>query len=122
MSEEDMSDKKRKLDYSEGKNFIARNAPNDGTDSGSTCQTPQKRMTQHKIDMRRERCHNCKLQKEMSEIGKDAFYIELIEEYPCRKRDELLKREGEKIKEHQRELDRIISGRSKKEYRQDNSQ
>jgi len=58
----------------------------------------------------------------MSEIGKDAFYIELIEEYPCRKRDELLKREGEKIKEYQRELDRFISGRSKKEYRQDNSQ
>jgi len=55
MSEEDMSDHKRKLDYSEGKNFITRNAQNDGTDSGSTRQTPQKRMTQHKIDMRRER-------------------------------------------------------------------
>ena len=50
-----MSDHKRKLDYSEGKNFITRNAQNDGTDSGSTRQTPQKRMTQHKIDMRRER-------------------------------------------------------------------
>ena len=51
----------------------------------------------------------------MSEIGKDAFYIEPFEEYPCQKRDELLKRESEKIKEYQRELDRIISGRSKKE-------
>ena len=117
-----MSDNKRKLDYSKGKNFITRNAQNDVTDSGSTRQTPQKRMTQQKKDMRRERCHNYKLYKEMSEIGKDSFYIELIEVYPCQKRDELLKREGEKIKEYQRELDRIISGRSKKEYRQDNSQ
>ena len=117
-----MNDNKRQLDYSKGKNFITRNAQNDVTDSGSTCQTPQKRMTQHKIDMRREKCHNYKLYKEMFEIGKEAFYIEPIEEYPCQKRDKLLKREGEKIKEYQRELDRITSGRSKKEYRQDNSQ
>ena len=87
MPEDDMSDNKRKLDYSKGKNFIPRNAPNDVADSGSTYQTLLKRMTQHEFDMRRERCHNCKLYQAMSEIGKDTFYIELIEEYPCQKPD-----------------------------------
>lgn len=58
----------------------------------------------------------------MNEIGRDALFIELLEDYPCQKREELLRKEGEKMREHQSELSKIISGRSKKQYRQENSQ
>ena len=58
----------------------------------------------------------------MKEIGRDALFIELLEDYPCQKREELLRNEGEKMREHQSELSKIISGRSKKQYRQENSQ
>ena len=63
-----------------------------------------------------------KLYQAINELGRHAFYIEFLEDYPCQKREELLKREGKKIKEHQRELNTIVSGRTKKEYRQDKFQ
>lgn len=122
MSEEDISNNKTKPDYSKGKIYIIRNTQNDLTYIGSTCRTLAKRMTEHKMDIRSEKCQNYKLYKAMNELGKDAFYIELLEDYPCQKRDELLKKEGDKIKEYQSELNTIISGRTKQEYRQDNLQ
>ena len=39
----------------------------------------------------------------VNEFGRHAFCIELPEDYSCQKKKELLKREGEKIREHQRE-------------------
>ena len=119
MTEEDKPNRSKK-DYTKGKIYIIRNSQNDLTYIGSTCQTLAQRMAQHKRDMRSEKCQKFKLYKAMTELGKDAFYIELLEDCPCQKRDELLRKEGEKIREHQSELNTIISGRTKQEYRQDN--
>jgi hypothetical protein len=47
------------------------------------------------------------LYQTMTELGKDTFYIELIENYPCQTQDELFKREGEKIGEDQSKLNRF---------------
>ena len=84
--------------------------------------TLAQRMAQHRRDMRYKERQHWKIYKAINEIGRDALFIELLEDYPCQKREELLRKEGEKMREHQSELSKIISGRSKKQYRQENSQ
>ena len=84
--------------------------------------TLAQRMAQHRRDMRYKERQHWKIFKAMNEIGRDALFIGLLEDYPCQKREELLRKEGEKMREHQSELSKIISGRSKKQYRQENSQ
>ena len=120
MSEENTSKNKRKPDYTKGKIYIIRNTQNSSTYIGSTCRTLAQRMAQHRRDMKKHQ--HFKLYQAMTELGKDAFYIELLEDYPCQKVEELLRREGEKIREHQSELNTTISGRTSKEYRKDNFQ
>jgi hypothetical protein len=53
----------------------------------------------------------------MEEIGKDNFYIELYEEYPCQTKEQLNKREGEIMREIST-LNLRIAGRTFQEYRE----
>ena len=117
MIEEETSNRSKK-DFSKGKIYIIRNTQNELTYIGSTCQTLAQRMAQHRKDMKNPKTQNYKLYQAMNELGKDAFYIELLEDCPCQKRDELLKKEGEKIREYQSVLNKLINGRSKKESSQ----
>ena len=55
----------------------------------------------------------------MHKVGVDNFYIELIETCPCASREELAAKEGQWIRQIGT-LNKIISGRSNKEYWQDN--
>jgi hypothetical protein len=48
-------------------------------------------------------------------------YIELLEEYPCENKQQLLRREGEHIR-NLNCVNKIISGRTNKEYYQDNKE
>ena len=73
-------------------------------------------MAKHRGDMKHK---NRTLYQHMSEIGVDKFYIELIEEYPCNNIEQLLKREGFYIRQ-MGTLNKIVSGRTKSEYRSDN--
>ena len=107
-------------DYTKGKIYIIRNSQNDLTYIGSTCQTLAQRMAQHRRDMKYPKRQQYKLYQAMNELGVDAFYIELLEDYPCQKKEELLKKEGERIRELNSEYNKIISGRNKQEYYQDN--
>ena len=50
----------------------------------------------------------------MIEFGRHAFYIELLEDYPRQKREELPKKDGEKSKERQSGLDKVINGRNQR--------
>ena len=50
----------------------------------------------------------------MNEFGRHAFYIELLEDYPRQKKEELLKKEREKSKERQSGLDKVINGRNQR--------
>ena len=109
-------------DYTKGKIYITRNSENDLTYIGSTCQTLAQRMAQHRRAMNIQSQQHMRLYKTMIELGKDAFYIELLEDYPCQRQEELLKKEGERIREYQSKLNTVISGRSKQEYRQDNKE
>ena len=51
----------------------------------------------------------------IAEHGVDKFYIELIEEYPCNTKQELLAREGYYIRERGT-INKRIAGRSYKQY------
>jgi hypothetical protein len=46
----------------------------------------------------------------------DDVYIELIEDFPCNSKIELLKREGEIIKQTPNCVNRCVSGRTKQEW------
>ena len=54
----------------------------------------------------------------MRTTGKDNFYIELVENYPCNTKEELMAREGHYIRERAT-LNHMIAGRTEKEWRED---
>ena len=105
-------------DYSKGKIYCIRNNINDDMYIGSTCQSLSQRMAQHRKDMTARQ--HMKLYTVMKELGRENFYIELLEECPCENFSQLLRREGELIREHQSTLNSIIRGRTPKEYKDDN--
>jgi hypothetical protein len=83
---------------------------------GSTTNSLTKRFYNHKQDSNRR---SSKVNKTMSEMGFDSFYIELYEMYPCNSKIELEKREGEVIREIGT-LNEKIAGRDRFEYYKDN--
>ena len=105
-------------DYSQGKIYCIGNTINDDVYIGSTCQSLSQRMAQHRKDMNARQ--HMKIYALMKELGRENFYIELLEECPCENSNQLLRRVGELIREHQSVLNNIISGRTKKEYYEEN--
>ena len=85
---------------------------------GSTVNTLTKRWNNHKTDSGRR---HSKINQTTNELGIDNFYIELFELYPCNSKMELLKREGEVIREIGT-LNQIISGRDQQTYYLENKE
>ena len=79
---------------------------------GSTVSPLYKRMTQHKAPS------NDASSKSIVEAG-DA-YIELLEDFPCERREQLNKREGELIRATANCVNKMIAGRTKKQYLSEN--
>ena len=52
-----------------------------------------RRMVQHRSDAKK-RPDIMPLTRKMNEIGIEHFYIELVEDYPCKNKEHLNKREG----------------------------
>jgi hypothetical protein len=115
-----MENTKNKKDYTNGKVYCIRNNLDDRVYIGSTCQTLAQRMTQHRKNMKDIKKNNTKLYKAMLELGKEAFYIELIEECGCENQQQLRRREGEYIRSYQSGLNQIIAGRTKAELNKEN--
>ena len=109
-------------DYSKGKIYCIRNDINDEIYIGSTCQSLSQRMAQHRRTLKCGKLGGMKLYNLMIDLGEENFYIELIEEYPCENKDQLRKREGEFIREHQTELNTKLAGRKSLEYYYDNKE
>jgi len=86
---------------------------------GSTCQSINKRMSNHRYDYNKH-LKGGKKETTSYEIlkHKDA-YIELIELYPCNNSKELSKREGYFIKTL-KSINRCVAGQTKKEYYEKN--
>ena len=85
---------------------------------GSTVQPLFKRWHQHKTRVNNQVYNNILYQK-MRETNIENWYIELYEEFACKNKEQLNKREGEIIREIGK-LNKQIAGRTKKEYVEDN--
>ena len=107
--------------YNQGKIYKILNTEDSVFYIGSTCQ-PQlaQRMVWHRASCTSQRDNYYKLYQHMNLLGKDKFYIELLETYPCNTKDELHAREGYWIRQLKPTLNMRIAGRKKDEYYQDN--
>ena len=114
--------KERKIQgFSNGEIYIIRNNINDLIYIGSTCNSLlSKRFGEHRTQLNNKACMNYKLYQAMREYGRYNFYIELLEDYKCERREQLRQKEGELIREYKPELNTNIPGRSINEYRESN--
>ena len=102
--------------YQNGKIYTIRHPDTEKYYLGSTTQALSERFRGHK------RLQNTTA-KQLFDLGIDQCYIELLENYQCNSVEELTKREGELIRLHKDNLvNKIIVGRTKKEYHQDNKE
>ena len=111
------------VDYQGGKIYTIRAPETDKYYIGSTTQTLPKRFHSHKRD------YACYQNGKMNNITSfqilelEGAYIELLELYPTNNKAELERREGQLIREHRDNcVNRIVVGRTKKEYREDNKE
>ena len=88
---------------------------------GSTVQPLYKRFSQHKKDSINTRCENMLLYIKMNETDINDWYIELLEDCPCERKEQLTQREGQIIRDIAT-LNKNIAGRTKKEYREKNKE
>ena len=89
---------------------------------GSTTQILCKRFSDHKMHYKQYLKGKYSFVSSFKIIELGDAYIELLEEIKCENRNQLEKREGELIREHKTNcVNRIIPGRTHKEYYFDNS-
>jgi hypothetical protein len=86
---------------------------------GSTVAPLYKRWSQHKSDSKNPEKETIQLYSKMNETDINDWYIELYEDCPCERREQVTQREGQVIREIAT-LNKIISGRTDKEYYDDN--
>jgi hypothetical protein len=99
--------------YQNGKIYSIRSPNNEKYYIGSTTQKLSMRMAGHR------RTKDLITSKKI--INSGGAYIELIELYPCNSKEELLKREGEIMREFKDNIiNKNIAGRTNKEYYEDN--
>jgi hypothetical protein len=106
-------------DYSKGKVYTLRSYQTDEIYIGSSINTLPKRLGQHKKnynEWKNERYHYV---ASFELIKYDDCYIELLEDYPCKNRNQLEQREGYYIRTMNC-VNKYIAGRTDKEYREDN--
>ena len=104
------------MDYKNGKIYCIRNTVDDDIYVGSTTQPLSKRMVGHRSESERRK-HYILYQK-MNDIGVEHFYIELIQEFPCENKEQLMAKEGEYIRE-MATLNHRIQGRTMQEWLDD---
>jgi len=104
------------IDYSNAKIYCIRSPNTDLIYIGSTCQQLSKRMTNHRANIKFGRPITSKI---IFEYGEP--YIELLENFPCNNKEELLQKEGEYVRT-QNCCNKCIPARTSKEYRDDNKE
>lgn len=91
---------------------------------GSTCEKLSQRMARHRGTYKsylKDNKLNTSSSRLFDEFGIENCKIELIEEYPCENKMELLRKEGEHIRNNNC-VNKIIAGRTVKEYNEDNKE
>ena len=107
--------------YANGKIYCIRNraAGDSIVYVGSTTQALCERMSGHRCAIKST--PNRKLYKLMGDVGVEHFHIELIHDFACERKDQLLAEEGWHIRELRPECNDRIEGRTMKEWREDNA-
>ena len=106
--------------YENGKIYTIRNHTDDEIYVGSTCLPLSKRLYNHKLLCKHNRC-NMKIYDHVDKLGGwDNFFIELHENYPCETKNELLRREGQVQRELKASLNKRIAGRTYNEWHEEN--
>ena len=106
--------------YQNGKIYSIRSYQTDKIYIGSTVNTLSRRMTGHRGHYKgyKNKKHNTFLTS-FDILEFDDAYIELLENCSCNSKEELLKREGELIRNIDC-INKIVPGRTRKEYYKDN--
>jgi group I intron endonuclease len=116
---------KSPINYSNGKIYAIRNTINEQLYIGSTTQPLPKRMSWHRKSRTCIIKRTYPLYKAFSEYGIENFYIELIENYPCNSKEELVAREGyfiRKFYSFKNGYNKIVPNRTRQEYIADNKE
>jgi len=111
---------KMPIDYSKGKIYAIRSHQTVDVYIGSTCQLLCERLSGHRkyhkqvMNGKKENITSIKI------IQYPDHYIELIEHFPCNTKEELMRREGEIIRQTVACINKNIAGRTQKEYIDEN--
>lgn len=97
-------------DYKNAKLYAIRSHQTDKVYIGATCNKLCVRMAQHRSAVRANKKVSSSHMLEYSDA-----YIELIEVFPCKTKEELNKREGELIRSSFNAVNRCIAGRTRQE-------
>lgn len=104
-------------DYSTGKIYAIRSPSTDKVYIGSTIEKLSSRMAKHRCSYKRYLNGKSKGYMTSFELlEKGNAYIELVEDYPCERKEQLLKREGGVMRVTEHCVNIKIMGRTKKEY------
>ncbi len=104
--------------YQNGKIYAIRSHSTDKVYIGSTTQKLFKRLSGHVEDYK---YNNYVSSSEI--IGLGDYYIELLCDYPCERREQLCAKEGEYIRQYKDKcVNNSIAGRTQKEWGEDNKQ
>ena len=106
--------------YQKGKIYTLRSNATDKYYVGSTCLPLSKRLYKHKTYYKDFQNGKGNYISSFDILEHDDCYIELLEEYPCSSKDELLKREGELQRQFIEEtVNRYIAGNAKNRKERD---
>src|SRR3990167_3714003 len=103
------------VNYQNGKIYTIRSHKTDKVYVGSTTQSLSCRLAEHRHDYNRYLAEKYSYVTSFEIIKLGDAYIELVEDVPCKNKEQLLRREGELIREMNC-INKCISGRSIKEY------
>lgn len=110
-----------KVDYSKGKIYAIRSYSTDDVYIGSTCSTLTKRLSQHKGDYETWLKRDFRYATSYEVLKYDDYFIELVEEFSCENKQQLLRREGEVIRSMDC-VNKVVAGRTKEEWYKDNAE
>ena len=108
--------------YTNGKIYSIRSYQTDMIYIGSTCQLLSQRLAKHRNNYKQYLLGKYHYVSSYKLLEYDDYYIELIEEYPCDNKSLLNRREGEIIRQTENCINKVVPGRTDKEYRTDNKE
>ena len=117
--EKDTAGRKKYEDYSEGIIYCLKSGQTDDVYYGSTTRPLPLRKASHMKAYKSWLAGKNNYVTSYEIVKYDDFYIEIVEKYPCKSKEELLTRESHYIKS-EKCVNRYIPGRTSKQWNEDN--